>query len=224
MARRDDEPLTGRLRLGVIPTIAPFMLPPLLPELRRRFEKLQLLLVEGQTLEVHERLLRGDLDAILIALPFELAHVEVLPLFREGFRLACRSDTTLVDPENYRFNRLNAESVMLLEDGHCLRDHAMAACRVRNTDTVSRFAATSILTLIEMVDADLGVTFLPEMAEGSALLRQTRVRTFPLKERGYREIALLWRSASGRGEEFRMLGEFLASFADRKNRRRSTTL
>jgi LysR family hydrogen peroxide-inducible transcriptional activator len=224
MARRDDEPLTGRLRLGVIPTIAPFMLPPLLPELRRRFEKLQLLLVEGQTLEVHERLLRGDLDAILIALPFELSHVEVLPLFREGFRLACRSDTTLVDPENYRFNRLNAESVMLLEDGHCLRDHAMAACRVRNTDTVSRFAATSILTLIEMVDADLGVTFLPEMAEGSALLRQTRVKTFPLKERGYREIALLWRSASGRGEEFRMLGEFLAGFADRKNRRRSATL
>jgi len=105
-----------------------------------------------------------------------------------------------------------------------LRDHAMAACRVRNTDTVSRFAATSILTLIEMVDADLGVTFLPEMAEGSALLRQTRVKTFPLKERGYREIALLWRSASGRGEEFRMLGEFLAGFADRKNRRRSATL
>ena len=210
LVRADAAPLTGRLRLGVIPTIAPFLLPRVLPALRRRFPKLQLLLREEQTLNLHRDLLSGDLDAILIALPFDLPHVEVMPLFREGFRLACRADTELVDPANYRFNRLNAESVLLLEDGHCLRDHAMAACRVRNLDTVNRFAATSLLTLISMVDADLGITFLPEMAEGSTLLRKTRVKTFPLREKGYREIALLWRSASARVEEFRMLGHFLA--------------
>ncbi len=216
LAQTDDEPLAGKFRLGVIPTIAPFMLPRSLPSLRRRFRKLQLYLFEDETLLLHERLLKGDLDAILIALPFDLAHVEVMPLFREGFRLACRSDTTLVDPENYRFNRLNAESVLLLEEGHCLRDHAMAACRVRNLETVNRFAASSLLTLIAMVDADLGVTFLPDMAEGSALLRPTRVKTFPLKEKGYREIALVWRSASGRADEFRMLGEFFAEFGQPK--------
>jgi LysR family hydrogen peroxide-inducible transcriptional activator len=96
--------------------------------------------------------------------------------------------------------------VLLLEDGHCLRDHAIAACRLRDLQKVRRFAASSLLTLVEMVDADLGITFLPEMAEGSSLLRGTRVRLWPLADEGYREIALAWRRGSGRAAEFRALG------------------
>jgi LysR family hydrogen peroxide-inducible transcriptional activator len=136
-----------------------------------------------------------------------------MTLFHDSFRLAAHEATTLVDPEHFRFNRLTAEVVLLLEDGHCMRDHALDACKIRNTEKVSRFAATSLLTLIEMVDADLGVTFLPEMAEGSAMLNGTRVRTWPLKNEGYREIALVWRKGSTRGEEFRELGRFFAEKA-----------
>jgi LysR family hydrogen peroxide-inducible transcriptional activator len=205
-ARTEREPLAGPLRLGVIPTIAPFLLPRVLPGLRRRYPKLKVFLREGQTADVVERLGRGELDAVLLALPYELPNAEVLPLFRDGFRLACRDGTKLVDPQNYRFSRLDTDVVLLLEDGHCLRDHAIAACRLRDLQKVRRFAASSLLTLVEMVDADLGITFLPEMAEGSSLLRGTRVRLWPLADEGYREIALAWRRGSGRAAEFRALG------------------
>ncbi|MEQ9562813.1 MAG: LysR substrate-binding domain-containing protein, partial [Woeseiaceae bacterium] len=92
---------------------------------------------------------------------------------------------------------------------HCLRDHALTACKIRNTEKVSRFAASSLLTLVEMVDSDLGITFLPEMAEGSAILRNTRVKLFPVSENSYRTIGLAWRKGSARTEEFRLLGQLI---------------
>lgn len=201
-------PLTGELRLGVIPTIAPFLLPQVLPKLRRSYQELKLFLIEDQTDRLHERLMDGELDVLLLALPWEMRGVESHNLFRDPFRLACREGTERVDAEHYRFSRLDSDSILLLEDGHCLRDHALAACKIRSTRKVQSFAASSLLTLIEMVDADLGITFLPEMAEGSALLRNTRVRLYPLAESSYRQIGLAWRKGSGRVEEFRLLGEF----------------
>lgn len=207
-AQGRKEPLTGELRLGVIPTIAPFMLPGALPKLRRQYPLLRLLLVEDQTQRIYERLMKGELDVLLVALPWEMQGVDELPLFRDDFCLACHEKTQHVDPKNYRFNRLDSDSILLLEDGHCLREHALQACKIRNTRKVSRFGASSLLTLIEMVDADLGVTFLPEMAQGSALLGNTRVRLHPLGEQSYRTIGLVWRKGSRRVEEFRLLGDF----------------
>ncbi|MGI9265304.1 MAG: LysR substrate-binding domain-containing protein [Gammaproteobacteria bacterium] len=209
IARGGQVPLAGPLRLGVIPTIAPFLLPTVLPPLRAAYPDLKLFLHEEMTHVLQSRLMDGSIDLALLALPFELRNVEVISLFEDPFRLAAREGTTLVDPEHFRFNRLTAEVVLMLENGHCMRDHALDACRIRNTEKVSRFAATSLLTLIEMVDADLGVTFLPEMAEGSAMLNGTQVRTWPLQNEGYREIALAWRKGSARGDEFRELGEFI---------------
>ncbi len=209
VARAERAPLAGALRLGVIPTIAPFLLPRLLPRLRRAYPALKLYLQEDTTVRIHGALMEGDLDLLLLALPFELRNVEVLALFRDRFLLACRKATRLVDPKRLRFSRLDAGSVLLLEDGHCLRDHTLAACRLRNRDAVSRFSASSLLTLVEMVDADLGVTFLPEMAEGSALLRNTRVETYPVPGGGHREIGLVWRRGSARAMEFGRFGEFL---------------
>ncbi|MDJ0712418.1 MAG: LysR substrate-binding domain-containing protein [Woeseiaceae bacterium] len=209
IARGRGEPLTGELRLGVIPTIAPFMLPNVLPKLRAAYPDLRLLLVEDQTERVYARLMDGELDAVLLALPWPLQGVEELPLFDDTFCLACRDDTSRVDAENYRFNRLESDSILLLEDGHCLREHALAACRIRNTEKVRRFGASSLLTLIEMVDADLGITFLPEMAQGSSLLRNTRVKLYPMGEKSYRTIGLVWRKGSRQTDEFRLLGEFL---------------
>jgi LysR family hydrogen peroxide-inducible transcriptional activator len=210
LAAGQRQPLTSDLRLGVIPTIAPFLLPGALPRLRREYPQLKLYLAEDQTQRIYQRLMDGDLDVLLLALPWEMRGVDVLPLFRDPFRLACREGTQRVDPENYRFNRLDADSILLLEDGHCLRDHALAACRIRNTQKVQRFAASSLLTLIEMVDADLGVSFLPEMSAGSALLKNTRVKLYPLAESSYRQIGLAWRKGSNRVEEFKLLGSFLA--------------
>jgi len=209
LAAGEREPLTGELRLGVIPTIAPFLLPPLLPKLRREYPMLRLLLTEDQTQRIYERLMDGQLDVLLLALPWEMRGTEVIPLFKDQFCLACRDGTERVDPLNYRFNRLDADSILLLEDGHCLRDHALAACKIRNTRKVQNFAASSLLTLVEMVDADLGVTFLPEMAKGSAMLRNTRVGLYSLGESSYRKIGLAWRKGSGRMEEFKLLGKFL---------------
>jgi LysR family transcriptional regulator, hydrogen peroxide-inducible genes activator len=105
---------------------------------------------------------------------------------------------------------LQPGSVLLLKEGHCLRDHTITACKIRNTEKMSRVSASSLLTLIEMVDADLGVTFLPEMAAASALLNGTAVKTYPLSEQSYREIGLMWRRGSTRSEEFKTLAAFIA--------------
>ena len=209
MAGEQRTPLTGDLRLGVIPTIAPFMLPKVLPRLRKAYPDLRLYLVEDQTDRIHERLLDGDVDVLLLALPYDLRSVETKALFRDRFLLACREGTDRIDPENYRMSRLEMDSVLLLEDGHCLRDHALTACRLKDNRKISPFAATSLLTLIEMVDADMGVTFLPEMAADSALLRDTRVRMYPTNDRSFRTVGLAWRKGSARREEFELLGEFL---------------
>ncbi len=209
LAREEHGVLTGRLTLGVIPTIAPFMLPPLLPALRRAYPRLRLFLREDVTAVLVQALLDGTVDLVLMALPYEMRNVETEILFRDPFRLACREGTERVDPRNYRFNRLQQESVLLLEDGHCLRDHALAACHIRRTDKVNPIAASSLLTLVQMVDADLGITFLPAMAEGSSLLANTRVKTYPLDRDAYREIGLVWRRGSRRAVEFRELAALM---------------
>lgn len=209
LAGNRQEPLSGELRLGVIPTIAPFLLPTILPKLRKAYPALRLFLIEDQTARLHQRLLDGSLDLLLLALPYEMRSVDTMSLFADGFRLAARAGTKHVDPENYRFSRLDADSVLLLEDGHCLRDHALAACKIRNTEKISRFAASSLLTLVEMVDADLGVTFLPEMASKSSLLKNTRVKTYDVDDKSHRTIGLAWRKGSTRVDEFLLLGDFI---------------
>ena len=209
LAEGSEEPLTGKLRLGVILTIAPFLLPGLLPKLRKAYPELQLYLVEDLSARLYQRLMAGELDLLLIALPYELAQTEQRSLFKDPFRLAARKDTKLIDPENYQPGKMAPETILLLEDGHCLRDHAISACKLRKPEQVSRFSASSPLTLVEMVDADLGVTFLPEMAEGSPLLKSTRIKTWPLADRSFREIGLVWRQGSTRVAEFELLGEFI---------------
>jgi LysR family hydrogen peroxide-inducible transcriptional activator len=205
-ARGAGGTLEGPLHLGVIPTIAPFLLPRALPAIRGEHPDLKLFLYEDMTGNLYRDLMDGKLDLLLIAVPYPLSGVETMELFRDHFRLAAREGTALVDPDHYRFNRLQTGSVLLLQEGHCLRDHAVEACRIRDTEKMSQFSASSLLTLIEMVDADMGITFLPEMAKGSALLSQTQVRTYPMGRDNYRRIALAWRKGTARAGEFRELG------------------
>jgi len=209
ITRLNRSPLCGQLKLGAIPTIAPFILPGVLPKLRKAFPQLKLFLHEGLTQDVYERLMQGELDLILVALPYELRNTESMNLFSDRFFLAHKKDTKLVSGKTWSVQQLPTESIILLEDGHCLRDHALVACKIRNIEKVSRITASSLLTLIQMVDADLGVTYLPEMAVHSSLLKNTRIITSALKAGNSRDIALVWRKGSNRDEEFRMLGEFI---------------
>ena len=211
IAKGNQAPLTGQLKLGVIPTIAPFLLPKLLPALRKSFPALKLYLKEDLTDRVYERLMEGELDLILIALPYELRNVSEMPLFDDHFFLAHHHKSTLLDPAHYNLNSLPSDSILLLEDGHCLRDHAWSACNIKNADKVSNITATSLLTLVQMVDADLGITYLPEMAVNSALLKNTRIKTIALDSGSFRQIGLVWRKASTRHDEFTMLGNFIRS-------------
>jgi LysR family hydrogen peroxide-inducible transcriptional activator len=122
-ARGQGRPLQGPLQLGIIPTIAPFLLPRVLPALRKQFPELKLFLHEELTERLHRLLLEGTIDIALVALPYDLPGVEQLTLFNDRFRLAARAGTKLVDPNDYRANRLNAGSVLLLREGHCMREH-----------------------------------------------------------------------------------------------------
>lgn len=210
-ARRESAPLARRIRLGVIPTIAPFLLPRLMPRVAETFPQMKLYLREDMTEALLAALAEGSLDVLLLALPWETRHAEVLSLFRDPFRLACRRGSSLLATGRGRATRLAPESVLLLEDGHCLRDHALSACRLRQAEHLNRFAASSLLTLVQMVSADLGVTYLPAMAEGSSLLEGTDIVTQTLDARAYRDIGLVWREGSARTEEFRRLGELIAA-------------
>ena len=209
LAKTAQEPLSGILKLGIIPTVAPFLLPKILPKIRKKFPKLELYLIEEQTKKIHELLLQGDLDLLLLALPVELKNTETVSIFNDPFRLAYNKSTTLIDPDSFSANKQNNESIMLLADGHCLRDHALSACSLNRKSNISKFSASGLYSLIQMVDSDLGVTFIPQMAIDSGLLKNTKVQTKELKEKSYREIGLAWRKASVRKDEFNLLADVI---------------
>jgi len=219
MAWVSSEPLSGKLRLGIIPTISPFLLPKILPQLRSHFPRLQLFLQEDTTQRVYEKLMSGELDLILIAFPYELRHVEKMTLFKDPFLLAYKKGSQFIKTQKVTADNLRSESIMLLGDGHCLRDHALSACKIRNRNKISHFSASSLLTLIEMVEADLGVTYLPEMAKDSPMLKNTNIKTQAMPKNSHREIGLIWRKGSARGKEFKMLGEFIRKHRNMKNRK-----
>ncbi len=209
IAKSVQEPLSGVLKMGVIPTIAPFLLSKILPKIRKSFPKLELYLKEEQTKKIHGLLLDGELDILLLALPYELQNTKTVSIFNDPFKLAYRKGTSLIDPENFSPNKLNKESILLLEDGHCLRDHALSACSLNRKEKISKFSASGLYSLIQMVDSDLGVTFVPQMAVDFGLLKNTSVLTKNLKEKSYREIGLAWRKSSVRENEFKLLANLI---------------
>ncbi len=209
MTQVSSEPLSGKLALGVIPTISPFLLPKALPRIRSDFPSLQLFLQEDTTLRVYEKLMRGELDLILIAFPYELRNVEKMTLFKDPFLLAYRQGSQFIESQKITADNLQSESILLLNDGHCLRDHALSACKIRNRSKVSHFSVSSLLTLVEMVEADLGVTYFPAMAKDSFILKNTNIKTQAMPKSSYREIGLIWRKGSARRDEFKLLGEFI---------------
>lgn len=205
-------PLSGELRMSVIPTIAPFLLPRILPRLRHERPQLKLFLREEPSAAAVESLHHGRADCVLLALPFATGEVEAAHLFHDRLLVAFPKDDPRDPPESIAPALIDEARLLLLEDGHCLKDHVLAACNRPELRASASVIGTSLHTLVQMVDNGLGLTMLPEMAVKAGILQGTQIVARPL-ESAYasREIALVWRKNSPRAEEFRLLAEELAA-------------
>lgn len=208
MANIEKQPLAGQLHIGIIPTIAPFVLPRLLPWLKKHHPQLELTVTEDLTENIYQKLMLGQLDVLLLALPYALANTQALSLFEDEFYLACNAKTQFVaDPEHYSLSKIKNEAIVLLQDGHCLTDHAIDACQIKRSEKISHISPSTLHTLVQMIHSDLGVSFLPELAVESNMLKSTHIKVYKMAKRAYREIGLAWRQGSGREDEFALLGQ-----------------
>jgi LysR family hydrogen peroxide-inducible transcriptional activator len=197
IARRTRDPEAGSVRLGIFPTLGPYLLPHVVPEVRKRFPKLELLLVEEKTEEVLKRLREGKLDAGVLALPVhdDTLHSEFL--FEEPFVLAAPKQHPLAQRNTLKLDDLEDQSLLLLEDGHCLRDQALEVCRMSGAGEKTGFRATSLETLRQMVAADVGVTLLPVLAVKPPVARADNIGLVEFRGRApSRRIAMVWRKSS----------------------------
>jgi len=204
------KPLSGELRMSVIPTIAPFLLPRILPRLRRERPALKLFLREETSDHAIESLHHGRADCVLLALPFATGEVEKAKIADDDLFVAFPKDDPRDPPAEIPPGMIDEARLLLLEDGHCLKEHALAACNQPELRASAAMIGTSLHTLVQMVDNGLGLTMLPKMAIDAGILHETDVVARPLKGRNTsREIALVWRPNSPRAEEFRLLAEEL---------------
>ena len=210
LARAAGRPLTGMLRMSVIPTIAPFMLPRVLPRLRRDYPELQLYLREEPSGAACEALHGGRADCVLLALPYACGDVASAALFEDRLFVAFPDRGLDRSPPSIRPADIDERRLLLLEDGHCLKDHALAACGRPEPRGEALVTGTSLHTIVQMVDNGLGVTMLPQMALAAGILDHTRITARPLDAAGAtRTIALLWRRSSPRERDFQLLAEVL---------------
>ncbi|KQN25779.1 LysR family transcriptional regulator [Sphingomonas sp. Leaf33] len=210
MARAAGQPLSGEMRMSVIPTIAPFMLPQILPRLRRDYPDLKLYLREEPSGPACEGLHQGRTDCVLLALPYACGDVEAARLFEDRLYLAFPKGELSPPAAGIRPSDIDESRLLLLEDGHCLKDHALAACNRPEIRAEATMLGTSLHTVVQMVDNGLGMTILPEMALDAGILERTHIASAPLAaDNPSRHIALVWRKASPREKDFRLLAGVL---------------
>jgi len=213
LARAAGKPLSGDLRMSVIPTIAPFLLPRLLPFIRQERPELKLYLREEPSAAACESLSRGGADCVLLALPYACGEVECEKLFDDQLLVAFPEEGVEL-PSHITADLIDGDRLLLLEDGHCLRDHALAACNRPELRAQATMLGTSLHTLVQMVDNGLGVTMLPQMALDSGILDHTSIVARPLEgDNTAREIALIWRKNSPREKDFRLFADLLRKAA-----------
>lgn len=208
LAASAGAPLSGELRMSVIPTIAPFMLPRLLPQLRTERPELKLFLREEPSHAACDSLHHGQVDCVLLALPFSCGDVDHLHLFSDQLLMAIPGAWSDSWPDPIEPSSIDPAQLLLMEDGHCLKDHALAACNRPDLRSGARIMGTSLHTMVQMVDNSLGITMIPQMALDAGLLARTNVATRRLASHDdTRSIALVWRRNSPREKEFQMLGD-----------------
>ncbi len=204
------KPLSGQLRMSVIPTIAPFMIPRLLPRLKNERPDLQLMLREETSQDAMDSLQHGRVDCVLLALPFDTGEADWMHISDDRLFVAFPKDDPRDPPATIPPDMIDQGRLLLLEDGHCLRDHALAACNRSELRASASMIGTSLHTLVQMVDNDLGLTMLPEMAIDAGILANTEVVARPVEsDNAKREIVLAWRKNSPREADFRLLADEL---------------
>lgn len=208
-AKQSAGVLNGALRLGVIPSLAPYLLPPLLPMLKDAYPDLELHVRETQTHPLTDELLEGRLDVLLLALPLNQSDIEECPIFDDRFLLAMPTDKKLSGRVRATKELVESDRLLLLEEGHCLRDQALAYCSLQQVDSLNTFGASSLSTIVEMVSAGLGMTLLPEICLGVEGRRSDiKVIRFVDPEPS-RSIGLAWRRSSPRREDFLALADLI---------------
>ena len=213
-ARRSRDPESGSLRLGVFPTLGPYLLPHVVPQLRERFPHLELLLVEEKSDALLQRLREGKLDAILLALPLHDDQLHAEPLFEERFVFAAPKQHPLAGNDVLSMAQLSDETLLLLEDGHCLREQALDVCRLSGAQEKSGFRATSLETLRQMVAAGVGVTLLPALSVHEPIAQSPNIRLVPFRDPPpSRQIALVWRKSSALDGFLHQLADVIGAMA-----------
>ena len=214
LARSGDSLLTGALRLGVIPSVAPYVLPPLLPLLRQQHPELELSLRETQTHALVQELADGKLDVLLLALPIKHSDIEVEPLFEDRFVLAITGERELSEDVRATQDFVEHERLLLLEEGHCLRDQALSYCDLQQVKNLNTYGASSLSTIVELVSAGHGITLLPEISLGvEARGRELKLMRFAEPE-PRRTLGLVWRATSPRRSDFQELARLVRDAAE----------
>ncbi len=211
-ARRSLDPEAGSVRLGIFPTLGPYLLPHVVPTVRARFPNLELLLVEEKSEVLLRQLREGRLDAAILALPLHEEHLHVEFLFEEPFLLAVPNDHALATRRVIGLDELRDQHLLLLEDGHCLRDQALDVCHMAGANERSGFRATSLETLRQMVAAKVGSTLLPSLAVSPPIPASPDIVLVPFKAPSpHRRIGMAWRRTSAMGEFLHKLAPIFAS-------------
>jgi LysR family hydrogen peroxide-inducible transcriptional activator len=209
VARRLKDPSAGQYRLGVIPTLAPYLLPRVVPAIHADFPRLRLILIEDKTDQLLARLRRGLIDIALLALPVKGDDLQCIELFDEAFCLAVSDHHPLATSDDVGASDLSNHHLLLLDEGHCLRDQALEFCKQNAIEESNEFRATSLETLIQMVATDLGITLVPEMA---AREPARNLKFIPFREpKPHRTIGLVWRRNASQQDFFERIGHIIAS-------------
>jgi LysR family hydrogen peroxide-inducible transcriptional activator len=209
LAHAAREPLSGPLRLGMIPTIGAYFIPPALQGLGKAFPKLKLYLREEQTASLLDKLDKGQLDLLLIALPYDIGDLETMAIGEDRILAAIPKAHPLAQSKRVAPADLAGEPLLLMEDGHCLRSHALQACRLAEADSNEVFQGTSLRTLLQMAAGGIGISLMPEMASAAEITQDSPLVARRLEGDPCREIALAWRPSSPRKPEFRAFGAYL---------------
>ena len=212
LVKSAQEKMFGETRLGVIPTIAPYLLPKLMPKIRKHYPGLDLKLVEDQTANILNMLYSGSLDLILIAKPYKTENLNVELIKKDFFHVALPFNSNLLKIKKKSLNNsdISQTNMLLLDEGHCLRDHALQACSKETKQKIDAFKATSLLTLVQMVANNTGITLLPDLVINSELLKNSKIKILDYENnKNFREIALCWRLSSPRNKDFSNFASFL---------------
>lgn len=194
------------IKCGIIPTIAPFLLPNAMSILSKEIPEAQIYIREDQSSNIVAKLVSGELDIIILALPYPLKHLSCHKIGEEGFDVVVPADHGFANQRIIKSKQLRSEKTLMLEEGHCLRDHALSACKYIEQDKIQEFQGTSLQTLVQMVNNGLGITLVPHMAIVAGILNSTTAKHIPLESHSAgREIALVWRENSPREQEFMRL-------------------